>query len=60
MHHRFYDMQLDNYICVMLKNLSTITKTESLILLVLGKPKTKSIEISVQCSPGIGKRVYKP
>jgi hypothetical protein len=60
MHHRFYDMQLDSYMCVILENLSTITKTESLLLLVLGKPKTKSIEISVQCSLGIGKRVYKP
>ena len=45
--------------CVILENLSTTITTESLPLLVLGKPKTKSIEISVQVSLGIGKGVYK-
>jgi hypothetical protein len=43
--------------CAILENLSTTTKTESLPLLVLCKPKTKSIEILVQGSLGIGKGV---
>lgn len=45
--------------CAILENLSTTTKTESLPLLVLSNPKTKSIEISVQDSLGIRKEVYK-
>ena len=44
--------------CVILENLSTITKIESLPFLNLGKPKTKSIEISTQGALGTGKGVY--
>ncbi|KAM7486569.1 hypothetical protein LguiA_002578 [Lonicera macranthoides] len=46
--------------CAIFENLSTTTKIESFPLLVLGKPKMKSIEISVQGSLGIGNGVYKP
>jgi hypothetical protein len=43
-----------------LGNLSTTTNMESLPFLDLGKSKIKSIEISTQCSLGIGKGVYNP
>ena len=38
--------------------LSTTTKTESLPFLNLGKPKTKSVEISTQDALGTSKGVY--
>jgi hypothetical protein len=46
--------------CAILENVSTTTKTLSLSFFVLGSPKTKSIEISSQGTPGIGKGMYKP
>jgi len=44
--------------CVILENLSTTTKIESLPFFYLGKPKIKSIEISTQGLVGNG--VYNP
>ena len=41
-------------------NLSTTKKIEYLALLDLGKPTTKSMDMSVQGEVGIGKRVYNP
>ena len=46
--------------CAILENLSTTTKIKSLPFLDLGKPKTKSIEISTQGALGIGRGVYNP
>jgi hypothetical protein len=46
--------------CVILLNLSTITKIESLPFLALGSPKTKSMDISTHGSLGSGKGVYNP
>jgi hypothetical protein len=46
--------------CAILENLSTTTKIESLPFFDLGKPKTKSIEISTQGSVGTGNGVYSP
>jgi hypothetical protein len=46
--------------CAILENLSTTTKIESLPFFDLGKPKTKSIEISTQRSIGTGNGVYSP
>ena len=46
--------------CAMLEILSTTTKIEFLPRLDLGKPNTKSIEISIKDSLGIGSGVYKP
>jgi len=43
-----------------LENLSTTTNMESLPLLVLGSPKTKSIDKSIHGESGIGKGVSKP
>jgi len=43
-----------------LKNLSTTTKMESLPHFDLGKPKTKSIEMSTHGSFGTGEGVYEP
>jgi len=42
------------------ENLSTTTKMESLPHFDLGKPKTKSIEMSTYGSFGTGKGAYKP
>jgi hypothetical protein len=44
--------------CVILKNLPTTTKIESLPFFNLSKPKTKSIEIFAQGIVGIGNGVY--
>jgi glutamate synthase domain-containing protein 3 len=44
--------------CVILENLSIITNIESLPYLDMGKPKIKSIEISIQGSLGTCKGVY--
>jgi hypothetical protein len=46
--------------CVILLNLSTITKIESLPFFVLGSPKTKSIDMSTHGPLGMGKGVYNP
>ena len=46
--------------CAILENLSTTAKIESLPFLDLGKPKTKSIEISTQGALGTGRGVYNP
>jgi len=46
--------------CIILKNLSTKTKIESLPFFDLGKPKIKSIEKSNQGSVGTGNVVYSP
>src|SRR6266542_3184445 len=46
--------------CAILENLSTTTKMLSLPFLVLGNPKTKSIEISSQGTLGTGRGMYKP
>ena len=43
-----------------LENLSTTTKIESLPHLDLGKPNSKSIEISIEGSLGIGSGMYEP
>jgi len=45
---------------VILENLSTTTNMESLPLLILGSPKTKSIDKSIHGESGIGKGVCKP
>ena len=45
--------------CAIFENLSTTTKIESLPCFDLGKPKTKSIEMSTHGSFDTGKRVYK-
>ena len=46
--------------CAIFENLSTTIKIESLHFLDLGKPKTKSIEISTQGALGTGRGVYNP
>ena len=46
--------------CAILEKRSTTTKMLSLPLLVLGNPKTKSIEISAQGIEGTGRGIYKP
>jgi hypothetical protein len=46
--------------CAILENLSTTTKIESLPFFDIGKPKTKSIEISTQGSVGTNNGVYSP
>ena len=46
--------------CVILLNLFTTTKILSLPSLVSGKPRTKSIDMSVQGSLGTFKGVYNP
>jgi hypothetical protein len=46
--------------CVTLENLSTTTKIESLPFFDLGKPKTKSMEISIQGSTSTSNDVYNP
>jgi hypothetical protein len=46
--------------CVVLENLLTTTKIESLPFFDLGKPKIKFIEISTQGSVGTGNGVYSP
>lgn len=40
--------------CAILDNLSTTTKTKSLLRCVLGRPSTKSMEMSLQGSSGVG------
>ena len=44
---------------VILENLSITTKIESLTLFDLGKPSTKSIDMSTQSFLGTGKGAYK-
>jgi len=51
MHHQSYGI---------IKNLSITTKIESLPFFDLGKPKTKSIEISTQGLVGTGNGVHNP
>ena len=46
--------------CAIFENLSTTTKIETLPFLNLGKPKTKSIEISTQGALGMSRGVYNP
>jgi hypothetical protein len=46
--------------CIILENISTTIKIESLTLFNLGKPKIKFINISTQDFLDISKRVYKP
>jgi hypothetical protein len=46
--------------CTILENLSTTTKIESLPFFDLGKPKTKSNEISTQGSVGTSNDAYSP
>ena len=46
--------------CHLRKSIHDHKKIESLPHLNLGKPKTKSIKISIQNSLGIGNVVYKP
>jgi hypothetical protein len=46
--------------CVILENLSITTNIESLPYFDMGKPKIKSIEISIQGSLGTCKGVYNP
>jgi hypothetical protein len=48
-----------NIKCVILENLFTTTKIESLPFFDLGKPNIKSIDISTKGSLGTGKKIYK-
>jgi len=46
--------------CVILLNLSAITKIDSLPFFVLGNPKTNPLDMSTHGSLGTGKGVYNP